>query len=289
MTPLRIRMLDDMQLKGYSPRTQEAYSNAVCQLAAYFRRSPDLLTEEDLRQYFLFLTREKKVARATATIAMCGVKFFFQTTLHREWTSLALLRPAPDHRLPAVLTREEVRDILQCVRIPVYRACLTTIYACGLRLLEGAHLKPSQVDGKRGLVHVHGKGSHDRFVPLADATLAMLRELWRTHRSHDWLFPAPPRRGVPVALRNVSRAVDRSSLQSAFKRALRASGVKKAAHVHTLRHSYATHLLEDGVNLRIIQAALGHASPKTTAIYTHLTQEVRQAALGPINRLMEGL
>ena len=209
MTPLRIRMLDDMQLKGYSPRTQEAYSNAVRQLAAYFRRSPDLLTEEDLRQYFLFLTREKKVARATATIAMCGVKFFFQTTLHREWTSLALLRPAPDHRLPAVLTREEVRDILQCVRIPVYRACLTTIYACGLRLLEGAHLKPSQVDGK---------GSHDRFVPLSDATLAMLRE---------------PR------------------------------GVKKAA--------------------------LGHASPKTTAIYTHLTQEVRQAALAPINRLMEGL
>ena len=289
MTPLRRRMLDDMQLKGYSPRTQEAYSNAVSQLAAHFRRSPDLLTEEDLRRYFLFLTREKKVARATATIAMCGVKFFFQTTLHRDWTTLALLRPAREHKLPVVLTREEVRDILQRIRIPVYRACLTTIYACGLRLLEGAHLKPSQVDGKRMLLHVHGKGSHDRYVPLPDASLAMLREFWCTHRSPDWLFPAPPRRGVCVALRNVSRPIDRSSLQSAFKRAVRASGVKKAAHVHTLRHSYATHLLEDGVNLRIIQAALGHSSPRTTALYTHLTHEVRQAALGPINRLMEGL
>ena len=114
-----------------------------------------------------------------------------------------------------MLTREEVRDILQCVRIPVYRACLTTIYACGLRLLEGAHLKPSQVDGKRGLVHVHGKGSHDRFVPLADATLAMLRELWRTHRSPDWLFPAPPRRGVPVALRHAGSRLRRPRTQPA--------------------------------------------------------------------------
>lgn len=289
MTPLRTRMLEDMQLKGYSQRTQQAYSNAVRQLAAHFRRSPDLLTEEDLRQYFLYLTREKKVARATATIAMCGVKFFFQTTLQRDWTSLALLRPAPDHRLPIVLTREEVRDILQCVRIAVYRACLTTIYACGLRLLEGAHLKPSQIDGMRMSLHVHGKGSHDRYVPIPDATVSMLREFWRTHRSTEWLFPAPTRRGLEHALVHGGGPVERSSLQSAFKRALRSSGVKKAAHVHTLRHSYATHLLEDGVNLRIIQAALGHASPRTTAVYTHLTQEVRQAALGPINRLMEGL
>lgn len=289
MTPLRTRMLEDMQLKGYSQRTQEAYSRAVRQLAEHYRRSPDLLTEEDLRQYFLYLTREKKVARATATIAMCGVKFFFQTTLHRDWTSLALLRPAREHRLPVVLTREEVREILQRVRTPVYRACLTTIYACGLRLLEGTQLKPSQIDGKRMLVHVHGKGSHDRYVPLPDATLVMLRDFWRTHRSHEWLFPAPPRRGVPVEVRDVVRSVGYSSLQSAFKRALRASGVRKPAHVHTLRHSYATHLLEDGVNLRLIQAALGHASPKTTAVYTHLTQEVRHAALGPINRLMNGL
>ena len=289
MTPLRTRMLEDMQLKGYSQRTQEAYSNAVRQLAAHFHRSPDLLTEEDLRQYFLFLTREKKVARATATIAMCGIKFFFQTTLHRDWTTLALLRPAREYKLPVVLTREEARDILQRVRIAVYRACLTTIYACGLRLLEGAHLKPAQIDGQRMHVHVHGKGGHDRYVPLPDATLVMLRDFWRTHRSPERLFPAPTRRGLEHALAHGGGPVERSSLQSAFKRAVRASGVKKAAHVHTLRHAYATHLLEDGVNLRIIQAALGHASPKTTAVYTHLTQEVRQAALGPINRLMEGL
>jgi site-specific recombinase XerD len=282
-------MLEDMQLKGYSPRTQQAYLNAVRQLAAHFHRSPDRLTEQDLRQYFLYLTQERKVARATATIAMCGVKFFFQTTLHRDWTSLALLRPRREYKLPVVLTREEVRDILQRVRIAVYRACLTTIYACGLRLLEGAHLKPSQVDGKRMLVHVHGKGCHDRYVPLPDATLLMLREFWCSHRSAEWLFPAPTRRGLAHALAHGAGPVERSSLQSAFKRAVRASGVTKPAHVHTLRHSYATHLLEDGVNLRIIQAALGHASPHTTAIYTHLTQEVRDAAVGPINRLMQGL
>jgi site-specific recombinase XerD len=175
-------MLEDMQRKGYSQRTQEAYCNAVRQLAAHFRRGPDQLTEEDLRQYFLYLTREKKVARATATIAICGIKFFVQTTLQREWTVLGLVRPAREHRLPVVLTREEVRDVLQRVRVPVHRACLTTIYACGLRLLEGARLKPSQVDGQRRLLHVQGKGSHDRHVPIPEATLVMLRELWAFYR-----------------------------------------------------------------------------------------------------------
>ena len=145
-----------------------------------------------------------------------------------------------------MLTREEVRDILQRVRIAVYRACLTTISACGLRLTEGAHLKPSQVDGKRMLLHVHGKGGHDRYVPLPDATLVMLRDFWRTHRSPEWLFPAPTRRGLEHALAHGGGPVERSSLQSAFKRAVRASGVKKAAHVHTLRHYPAPRIIPRG-------------------------------------------
>jgi len=127
MTPLRQRLLEDMQLRGFSARTQECYASAVRQLAAHYHRSPDQLTEEDLRQYFLYLANEKKVARATATIALCGIRFFFEQTLRREWTTLRFVRPAHEHKLPVVLSRDEVRRVLAAVRIPVYRVCLTTI------------------------------------------------------------------------------------------------------------------------------------------------------------------
>jgi site-specific recombinase XerD len=154
-------MIEDMQLRGFSARTQECYAAAVRQLAAHYHRSPDKLVEEDLRQYFLYLANEKKVARATATIALCGIKFFYEHTLHQNWTTLGFVRPQREKKLPVVLSREEVRRILSQVRIPVYRACLTTIYACGLRLLEGAHLQVPDVDSARMLLHIHGKGKKD--------------------------------------------------------------------------------------------------------------------------------
>jgi integrase len=160
MTPLRQRMLEDMQLRGFSARTQECYIAAVRQLADHFRTSPDRLTEEQLREYFLYLANEKKVARATATIALCGIRFFFEQTLRREWTTLRFVRPAREHKLPVVLSREEVRRVLAMVRIPVYRVCLTTIYACGLRLLEGAHLQVADIDSAR--VVLHTRGDHSR-------------------------------------------------------------------------------------------------------------------------------
>jgi site-specific recombinase XerD len=283
-------MLEDLRLKGYSPRTQEAYVRAVRKLAEFFHRSPDQLGEAELRQYFLHLTHERKVSRTTTTIAVCGIKFFFETTLGQRFPVLDLVRPAPEHKLPVILTREEVKLILSCVRIPVYRVCLTTIYSCGLRLGEGTNLKPSQVDSRRMLLHITGaKGNRDRLVELPMRTLQMLREHWLTHRSRDWLFPAPTRQGLAHSLANDGGPITRCSLQSAFGRALRQSGIRKHAHVHTLRHSYATHLLEAGVNLRLIQDALGHKSPKTTALYTHLTREVRRAAVDPINALMQDL
>src|SRR5712692_12092534 len=154
MTPLRQRMLEDMQLRGLSARTQECYVAAVRQLAGHFHTAR--LTEEHLRQYFLYLANEKKVARATATIALCGIRFFFEQTLRREWTTLRFVRPAREHKLPVVLSRDEVRRVLAAVRIPVYRVCLTTIYACGLRLLEGARLAVADIDSARMVVHVHG-------------------------------------------------------------------------------------------------------------------------------------
>jgi len=289
MSPLRQRMIEDMQLRGLSARTQECYVNAVRQLATHHHRSPDQLGEEDLRQYFLYLANEKKVARATATIALCGIKFFYEHTLHQHWTTLKFVRPAREKKLPVVLSREEVRRILGAVRIPVYRACLTTIYACGLRLLEGAHLQVADVDSARMLLHIHGKAKKDRYVPLPQSTLASLRAHWRTHRSPTWLFPAPTRHGLAHALAHNGGPVTRDSLQAAFRAALQRSGIAKRAHVHTLRHSYATHLLEAGVNLRIIQENLGHGSARTTQIYTHLTREVKATLTDPLNQLMQGL
>jgi integrase/recombinase XerD len=289
MTPLRQRMLEDMQLRGLSARTQECYVAAVRQLAEHFHSPPGRLTEEQLRQYFLYLANEKKVARTTATIALCGIRFFFEQTLRREWTTLRFVRPARERKLPVVLSRDEVRRVLAVVRIPVYRVCLTMIYACGLRLLEGAHLQVPDIDSGRMVVHVHGKGKQDRYVPLPAPILPGLRAYWRTHRSPQWLFPAPTRRGLRHSLTHDGGPVTRSSLQSAFHRAVLRSGIPKRAHVHTLRHSYATHLLEAGVNLRIIQDALGHRSARTTQIYTHLTCEIRAALTDPLNQLMQDL
>jgi integrase/recombinase XerD len=286
---LRNRFLEDMQLHGYSPKTQACYVGAVRGLAKHFGKSPDLITEEELRQYFLHLTLEKKVARATATIALCGIKFFFQNTLQRSWTCFKLLRPPKSKKLPEVLSRAEVQKILATVRAPIYRVCLTTIYACGLRLNEGRCLQISDVDSARMLLHIHGKGSKDRYVPLPQKALAELRQLWREHRSPVWLFPAVTRHGFKYSVDKNCGPVTRTALQRAFRRALQQSGLHKAAHVHTLRHSYATHLLEAGVNLRIIQNILGHATPTTTAIYTHLTQQVRDSVAAPINDLMTGL
>jgi site-specific recombinase XerD len=278
-----------MQLHGYSPKTQACYVGAVRGLAKHYGKSPDLITEEELRRYFLHLTLEKKVARATATIALCGIKFFFQNTLQRQWTALKLLRPPRSKKLPVVLSREEVQKILGCVRTPIYRVCLTTIYAGALRLNEGCCLQIADLDTARMLLRVGGKGNKQRLVPLAQKTLQRLRELWPSHRSPIWLFPAVTRHGFKHSVAHEAGPITRSALQRAFRRALQQSDVPKAAHVHSLRHSMATHLLEAGVNLRVIQNILGHATPNTTALYTHLTQQVRDSVIAPLNELLNGL
>jgi len=285
MQPLRQRYLEDMRLAGLSARTQEAYVHAVAKLVAWVGKPPLKITEDDVRAHFLYLTCEQQVARGTATIAVCAVKRFFEVTLGRTWTTLELARPAPASTLPVVLSREEVTAVLSQVRILVYRACLSTIYACGLRLMEGARLAVGDIDASRMALHVRGKGNHDRAVPLPEPILAMLRSLWLTHRSPRWVFPAPTRHGTSWSIAHDAGPLTRSSLQSAFRRAVVRSGIGKAAHVHTLRHSWATHLLEDGVPLRAIQSYLGHTSPRTTALYTHLTTRVHDAAWGPLNAL----
>lgn len=289
MTPLRIRMIEDMRLHGLSENTQQAYVRAVRQLAVHYDRSPDLITEDELRDYFLHLINVKKLAHNSITIALCAIKLFYEQTLQREWRFLEFVRPAREKKLPVVLSRQEVLRILRCVQLDVYRVCMTTMYACGLRTNEGVHLQVSEIDSSRMMLHIRGKGNKDRYVPLAQATLTMLRGLWRVHRCPTWLFPAPVRPRGDDGMSYACHPVNRSTLGWTFRRALKESGVNKRASLHTLRHSYATHLLEEGVNLRLIQAYLGHSSPKTTAIYTHLTREVIEAASDPIERLMNGL
>ena len=271
-----------MQLHGFAERTQEAYLLAVRQLAKHYRKSPDQIEEEELRQYFLFLKNEKHAARNTCTIALCGIKFFFERTLNREWKTFEFLRPGKEKKLPVVLSVSEVGRVLGCVHRSRYRVCLTTIYACGLRLLEGVRLQVKDIDGERQMLHIcRGKGGKDRYVPLPSACLKMLRAHWLTHRNPIWLFPS--------SFEDANQPMSESGVQRAFRAAAQEAGVHKKATVHTLRHSYATHLLEAGVNLRIIQSYLGHASPTTTSIYTHLTSITEAQTHHTLNEMVAGL
>lgn len=287
MTFLRQRMLEDLQLRGLAPKTQDAYLRAVRQLAEHYGKSPDCITEEELRQYFLYLKNEKQASRSTCTIALYGIKFFYEHTLQRDWPILDFVRPPKEKKLPVVLSRQEVRRVLGCLRKLHYRVCLSTIYACGLRLREGVYLQVPDIDSDRMRLHIRkGKGAKDRYVPLPQRTLELLRTYWVTHRHSVWLFPTLRGENAgPTATQPMSP----SGVQRAFRAARKDSGIQKPASVHTLRHSYATHLLEAGVNLRLIQAYLGHSSPKTTAIYTHLSRRAEALATDAINRLMDDL
>jgi len=251
-------------------------------------KSPDLITEEELRQYFLYLKNVKHYSRNTMTIAICGIRFFYEQTLNRNWAIFGIVRPAPEKKLPVILSLAEVRQILGRVRLPRYKVCLTTIYSCGLRLQEGTHLHVADIDSARGMIHVrHGKGAKDRYVPLPQRTLLLLRQYWATHRHPVLLFPAEGRDHIDLA--KATEPMSRSSVQDAFHAALQDSGNNKRASVHTLRHSWATHLLEASVNLRLIQEWLGHNSPATTSVYTHLTVKAEQLGAAAINQLMSDL
>jgi len=288
MTQLRQRMIEDLQLRGFAPKTQEAYLRAVSQLAVHFKKSPEDIKEEDLREYFLYLKNVKRASRSTCTQALCGIKFFFQHTMGRDWKTFELVRPPKEKKLPVVLSQEEVRRVLSCLNSFRHHVCLSTIYSCGLRLREGVQLQIADLDSDRMQIHVYkGKGGKDRYVPLPDRTLVLLRQYWQTHRHPLWLYPARPPQGMPLS--KAGKHISPSSVQKALRAACLASGLQKHVTVHTLRHSYATHLLEAGVNLRRIQAYLGHASLKSTSIYTHLTRNGDERATETINRVMDNL
>lgn len=294
MKALRRRMVEDLQLAGMSEATQREYVRAVRQLAEHYMKSPDLIGEEEIRQYFLYVKNVKKWARPTCTTSICGIKFFWERTLKRDWTTLGLVRPAREKKVPVILTREEVIAILQNVKNFRYRVCLHTIYTCGLRLGEGIRLQVGDIDSARGMIHVrNGKGGKDRYVPLPTPTLRRLREVWKTHRNPTWIFPmaGKPGRGYPREshLGTATTPSSKSVVQAAFRKGLQSAGIRKKAHVHTLRHSYATHLLEAGVNLRQIQVNLGHNSAQTTSIYAHLTDIGKERARQTLDQIMNDL
>jgi len=280
MSALRQQMMEDMQLHGYASKTQEAYVGAVRSLAKYYKRNPAEITQEEVRAYFLWLVNERGVARSTLTIHLSGIKFLFEVTLKREWGVFHLVRPPKRKKLPVVLSVEETRHLLSLVRMPKARMALTVIYACGLRLNEGLHLRTQDIDSPRMLIWIrNGKGGKDRYVPLPERLLVMLRDYWNIHKPSSYLFFS----------KDKNTALSDTTLQQTFKAILGQSGIRKKASIHTLRHSYATHLLERGVDLRVIQELLGHKSPQTTAIYTHLTDKSFQTLTETLNGLLADL
>lgn len=285
---LKKKMLEDMQLCDYSDRTQKSYLRSVCQLSNYWSLPPEEIAEQKVREYFLFCKNELNWSASTMRGAYSGIKFFYTVTLPMEWETLRLLKVKRITTPPTVLSIDEVRLILGTARTPQSRAFLTTVYSCGLRLQEALDLKVADIDSERMVIRVHGKGSRQRDVPLPESTYQVLRAYWKTHRNKVLIFPALGRDGKKGGAATVPMA--RSSVQQMMRRIVKElPKIKKHATLHTLRHSYATHLIEAGINLRIVQQYLGHASLDTTTIYLHVTESGNEDATGRINRLMGGL
>ena len=289
MTEWYQKAINALQLNGLGERTQEAYVRALRMLCEFYHKTPDQISESELQQYFLHRKNRDRWSPNTMRICYCGIRFFFLHVLKRDWHTLDLVRAQSERRLPAVLSLEEVRAILGCVRTPHNRAFLSTVCACGLRLQEAQHLEISDIDSQRKMIHVHrGKGAKDRFVPLPESTLQCLRRHWVTHRHPRLIFPALGRGRNQAA--QADTPMPKASVQGAFRQAKGEAGIQKRdVSVHTLRHSYATHLLEAGVNLRVIQQYLGHAQLETTMVYLHLTRKGQEDAYTRINTLMGGL
>jgi len=280
MNELRHRMIQDMRLRGLAEATQRTYLDAVKNLTQHFDRSPDQLTEEDIRQFFLHLTQTQHLARSTVRVHLFAVKFLFRHTLRRHMPILDLIRLRRDRKLPTVLSRQEARQLLAHIRRPAARMSAIMMYACGLRVSEAVHLRIQDIDSRRMVVCVrNGKGRKDRYVPLPQRTLELLRSYWQQQRPQDWLFPN----------HSGTKPIRREAVLKAVRGAVQDCKLTKAVCCHTLRHSYATHLLEQGVDLRSIQGLLGHRSIRSTIPYLHLTQQAMKNVHRSVNDLMADL
>jgi site-specific recombinase XerD len=287
-TPWYNKTIDALQLAGKGDRTQECYARSVRQLLEYVKKDPLQITEQELQAYFLFRRNTSNWSASTLNICYCGLRFFFIHVLQKKWPVFEYLKAQKEKRLPCVLNRDEVLQVLQQVHTFHNYVYLTTVYTCGLRLQEALYLQTSDIDAKRMMIHVHrGKGAKDRYVPLPEETLALLRKYWATHRNQVLIFPALGRGHQDASKSKTPMAID--SVQGAFRSAKHKTGInKRRVTIHTLRHSYATHLLEEGVNIRVIQRYLGHTMLETTMVYLHLTQKGQEDAYTIINQTMKG-
>jgi len=276
MTPLRQRLIQDLQLRNYAPRTIQTYTEAIARFARYFRRSPEHLGPEDIRAYQLYLLHQRHAAWSTFNQAVCALRFLYTVTLGRPHVVTAVPYGKKPKTIPAVLSQQEVLRLFAALPDDRYRTVLRTAYAAGLRVSEVVRLTVGDIDSGRGVLLVRqGKGGKDRLVPLSPQLLQELRAYWQQQRPAHWLFPGQrPGRHVSVG-----------QVQRVCHRAVRAAGLTKRASMHTLRHSYATHLLEAGVDLLTLQKLLGHRSVQTTVRYTHVSGPHLRQTPSPLDLL----
>jgi integrase/recombinase XerD len=276
MTPLRQRMLEDMQLRNYSPQTMHCYLRCVADFAKHFGISPEQLGPEQVRIYQLFLVQEKQVSWSSVVQTVCALRFFYRVTLGRPAMLEYIVSPQRPLTLPIILSPAEVATLLTTPRNLKHRAILTTLYAAGLRVSELCQVQVTDIDSARMVLRVQqGKGQHDRYVMLSPKLLPLLRHYWQQEKLRPWLFPGTPRTR-PITARMVHR-ICRDAGQAAH--------LPKVIHPHLLRHSFATHLLEAGVDLRRIQLLLGHRSLRTTSRYLHVTPQALHATPSPLDAL----
>ena len=276
MTHLRKRYLEDLSLRNYSARTLETYCDCVRRFAEYFRMSPELLGPEHIRQYLLFLLNEKKSSWAWYNQTVCALRFLYSVTLKKDWAVERIPFGRKTSTLPVVLSIEEVSRLLDAVKHPIYKTILSTIYSSGIRVSEACNLQASDIDSHRMLIRIRqGKGKKDRYVILSERVLALLRNHWKQYRPALWLFEG----SAP------DRHVEIESVQRACAQARKAAGIQKKATPHTLRHCFATHLLEQGSNIRVIQILMGHKSLGTTSKYLHVSPTVIAATTSPFDSL----
>ncbi len=288
LSPLALKMQADLQLAGLGERTQESYLRSVRKFAQWLKRAPDQASENDLRRYLLFIKNDQQWEGNSLRVAYAGIKFFYTHTCVREWATLHKLRVPRQSKLPAVLSVQEVDQLLGVIRKPALQCFFWTVYSLGLRLQEALHLQIEDIESQRMMVHIRrGKGHKDRLVPLPPDTLRRLRAHWATHRNPQWLFPREGRDHQQAA--TATQPIDATTIQGCIKKAVAQLGWgKRGISTHTLRHSYATHLLESGVNLRQIQKYMGHSSLQTTTLYLHLTTVGEEIAVAKIQALMAG-